>query len=309
MTDNKIYIKKGDTRSIAFVRAFLPRTQIKFVVGGAVVAVLMAYDGQYGNFAALRFGDVIWGGLGGLAVSLAVDGASSAGRLWAEARERRLKQPGPFRNRPARAPRQNRRTMRNTARTIRMEDGRKLPINTGRDSFDYSPPQGRTITIYGKRDLAKALLGSLLGWSPSPEPGARPTAPPTIKPPEVDEIKFESYDRQGEPIQLLGSDVWRFLSIAWRNNARGSGLSFNRWSGKRYRLPGWYQGKGIGWYWAMLNLMSDAEEVTGTRLARVVWVSRARRVGYLVMTMNNSKTYEMLLYCCMQQRIEEGTDD
>lgn len=301
MTDNKIYIKKGDTRSIAFLKAFLPKTQIKFFVGGAVVAVLMAYDGQYGNFAALRFGDVIWGGLGGLAVSLAVDGASSAGRLWAEARERRLKQPDPFRNRQARAPRQNRNTMRNTARTIRMEDGRKLPINTGRDSFEYSPPQGRTITIYGKRDLVKALLG----WSPSPEPGARPTKPPTIKPPEVDEIKFESYDRQGEPVQLLGSDVWRFLSIAWRKNARGSGLSLNRWSGKRYRLPEWYKGKGIGWYWTMLNLMSDAEEVTGTRLVRIVWVSRRRGVSYLVMTMNNSKTYEMLLYA---KRIEEADD-
>lgn len=287
MTDKKI--RKGDTQSIALVKAFLPRTQIKFVVGGAVVAVLLAYDGQHGNFDALRFGDMVWGGSVGLVVSLAVDGAISVGRLWTG----RLKRPaGPFRDRAARAPRRDRSAMRNTVRTIRMDDGRKLPVNTGRDSFEYSPPQGGTITMRGKRDLAKALLG----WWPPQAPLAAPTPAPTIKPPEVDEIKFESYDRQGEPVQLLGSDVWRFLSIAWRNNACGNGLSLNRWSGKRVKLPGWYQGKGIGWYWAVLNLMSEAEEFTGVRLARVVWVSRERGVGYLVMTLNNVKTYELLLY-------------
>lgn len=302
MTDNKINIKKGETRSIAFVKAFLPRVQIKFFVGGMVIAVLLAYDSQYGDFAALRFGDVVWGGVGGLAVSLAVDGASGVGRMWAEARAKRLKQPAPFRGRAARAPRQS----RPPVRTIDMRDGRKpLPFNADQDKFETVLPQGgTTITMRSKWDLVKALSG----WYPAPTPAPAPTAPPIIKPAEVEEIKFESFDRQGEPVQLLGSDVWRFLSIAWRNNARGSGLSLNRWSGKRFKLPGWYQGKGIGWYWSLLNLMAQAEAVTGTRLVRVVWVSRERRISYLVMALNNHRTYEMLVYTEEQQRIEEGTD-
>lgn len=293
MTDNKIHIKKGDTRGIAWVKAFLPKEKIKFIVAGAVIAILTAYDGRYGNFADLRGGDVVWGALLGLGVSLAIDGASSIGGGWLKWRERRLKRADPFRNRAAGRPRRNSNDIRNPAKTITMEDGRRLPLNRGRDSFEIALPEGgTTITLRGKRDLLKALLGRPL--APAPRPG--PPPPPIIRPAEVDEIKFESYDRQGEAVQLLGGDVWRFLTIAWRHNERGGGLSLNRWSGKRYRLPAWYKGKGIGWYWAMLNLMAEAEEITSTRLVRVVWVSRERGISYLVLTMNNHKVYEVLLY-------------
>ena len=304
VTDNKIHIKKGDTQGIAWVKAFLPRLQLKYIVAGAVIAILMAYDGRSGNFAGLRGGDVVWGALLGLGVSLAIDGASSVGGQWLKWRERRLKLADPFRNRATGRPRQNSNTTRNPARTIKLEDGRQVPLNRGRDSFETILTEGgTTITLRGKRDLVKALFGR----SPAPVPRPVRPAPPINRPAEVDEIKFESYDRQGEAVQLLGGDVWRFLTIAWRCNARGSGLSLNRWSGKRYRLPDWYKGKGIGWYWAMLNLMAEAEEATGTRLVRVVWVNRARGVSYLVLTMNNQRVYEVLLYV-EQQRIEEGTD-
>lgn len=291
MTDQKVV--KGNTRTITFVKAFLPRTQIKFVVGGMVIATLMAYDGHSGNFAALRLGDVILGGVSGLGVSMAMDGANGAIRLLSEGRARRMKGWAPFRSPAPRSRGRVARRPTQSARTVQMDDGRRLPLNQGRDSFEYqlTQSQGRMITIRTKLDLAKALVGWPIRERPLPPPSLRPRSQPT----KVAEVKFESYDLNGQRVQLLESDVIRFLRIAWRNNARGSGLSLNRWTGKRFRLPEWYVGKGIGWYWATLNMMADAEEITGTQLVRVVVVNRSRGIAYLVMLLDERRTYEVLL--------------
>jgi hypothetical protein len=270
---------KGDTPGIKWVKNFLPGTQIKFVLGGAVIAVLLSYDAQRGSFAALRFSDMIWGGTAGLGVGLSVDAAKGTLKLLSEARSGRVKQTRPF---PQPVP-------RNQQRTIRVHDGRRLPINTG-EGFEYALPKGGgTITMRRRRDLFWALLGRL----PAPVLPPPPPSGQIAKSRVVEMRKFESADHTGQQVQILDDDLRAFLKIAWRHNARGSGLSLNRWTGKRYRLPLWYKGKGIGWYWAALNLIADAEDATETQLVRVVRVSV--KIAYLVMLLDEYQTYEVLV--------------
>lgn len=271
-------VVKGDTPGITWVKNFMPGTQIKFILGGTVIAVLLAYDAQRGSFAALRFGDMLWGGTAGLGIGLSIDAVKGAIKMRNEGRSRRLKRAQPF-HQPA---------TRNQPRTIRVHDGRRLPLNTD-ERFEYALPHGgATVTMRTKRDLFWALIGrpptSVL---PPPSPSQ------TVRSQIVEMRKFESVDQTGQRVQLLSDDLRAFLKTAWRHNARGSGLSLNRWTGKRYRLPQWYTGKGIGWYWAALNLLADAEDVTGTQLVRVVRVSV--KIAYLVMLLDEYRTYEVLV--------------
>jgi hypothetical protein len=74
---------------------------------------------------------------------------------------------------------------------------------------------------------------------------------------------------QGKEMQLLESDVIRFLNAAWRAEKRhkkGTGLSQRRWDRNMSQRPQWYKNLGTSWYYALIDLLWEVEEMSGRQL-------------------------------------------
>lgn len=208
-----------------------------FLLGGTVV-LIASYDATHAEFAA-RFGDVLMGGLCAFGLSLGWSGLSAVAEGIADGKRDRYSEEKPF--------------------SRRERHLRRLPVNTAAGTRQVSVP--RTFEYQQPGYIVRETwLGAakrvVLGRTDSPRIIERPTI---VKPPEVDEYKFIS---QG--VQLLESDVLRFLDNAWRNRSKGRGLSERRWCGKNGEtLPAWF--KGESWYWAFLHLLANAEDATGVQ--------------------------------------------
>ena len=232
-----------------------------FLLGGTVV-LIASYDATHAEFAA-RFGDVLMGGLCGFGLSLGWSGLSTIAEGIADG-----KRDGREGNRPfGRKERHKRQLVVNTS------SGRKqvsIP-----QSFEYQPGY---IVRETWLDAAKRIVFG------ATEPPYTIPHSATVKPPEIDEFKFFS-----RGIQLLESDVLRFLSNAWRNREKGRGLSERRWCGKNGEtLPGWF--KGTEWYWAFIHLLAEAEALTGIQVVIV------KRNGWKLLLHTPRATYALLRY-------------
>lgn len=71
---------------------------------------------------------------------------------------------------------------------------------------------------------------------------------------------------EGQPVELAEDDVRRFLRSAWRNRHRGSGLGQRRWVRDWKLRPQWYKDLGPHWYYALLALLREAQQITQRQL-------------------------------------------
>jgi hypothetical protein len=74
---------------------------------------------------------------------------------------------------------------------------------------------------------------------------------------------------EGQEVQLLESDVIRFLNAAWRVEKRlhkGTGLSERRWVRNISQRPQWYKNLGTAWYYALIDLLYEVEDMSGRQL-------------------------------------------
>ena len=143
----------------------------------------------------------------------------------------------------------------------RRSPGRTIPV--------WSATQTRNIHIFDQvapgfimRESFGEILRRWLLRKPTKRVALRE---PLDKPAVLDEYAFISW-HDGHRVELLYSDVSRFFISAWRNRARGSGLSQRRWV-RDFRLrPQWYQDLGTAWYFALVSLLRQAQQTTRRQL-------------------------------------------
>lgn len=125
-------------------------------------------------------------------------------------------------------------------------------------TFEYQP---RYIT---RETYPQAIWRKVVG---NPQP--RQQKPAMTRPHILKDAIFRSA-YEGRMVELLETDVRRFLASAWRNRARGSGLGQRRWVREWRRRPQWYQDVGPNWYYAFLALLRDAQLITHRQLVVVM---------------------------------------
>jgi hypothetical protein len=237
----------------------LSSSSAKWTMGGTVVTLLWNYESSRGIFEA-RPGDLVFGAGVGFLAGLAWNGAEPRIAKWIagnEKRTRKVKEIHPSKGR----------------RSI-YHDGRNIPIN-----FEAALVNGQPGFI-ARESILQSFRRLIAGKRQPRIIESQAVA----RPPEIDEFKFYS---QG--LQLLESDVLRFLQNAWRNNQRGRGLSERRWCGKnRETLPHWF--KGEGWYWAMMNLLANTEEKTHVQIVAI------KGNGWKMLLHSDRATYALLRY-------------
>lgn len=131
---------------------------------------------------------------------------------------------------------------------------RKVPLEKG---FEYAP------RFVSRETYPQAIWRKIKIWGGKPEPRQAINQP--TKPKWMTEYIFLShYD--GQEVQLLESDVTRFLNSAWRYRKWGRGLSERRWVRDISLRPQWYKNVGPTWYYALINLLWEVEEVSGRQL-------------------------------------------
>lgn len=130
----------------------------------------------------------------------------------------------------------------NGSRTVR-RDGKNFNYQPGYISREIFPEILRRL-VRGKPRIRQAPLGTPIA---------------------LREFVFHSHYR-GQPIELSENDVRRFLRSAWRNRQRGSGLSQRRWDRDRRLRPQWYKDLGPHWYYALLALLREAQQITRRQL-------------------------------------------
>lgn len=138
----------------------------------------------------------------------------------------------------------------------RRRSGRSITVNSGAESknihiFDQAAPGYIT---------RETLPETFFRWTRG-KPQERKVAPQISKPPILDEFVFVS-----DGVELIDSDVRRFLLSAWRNRDRGSGLSNRRWVRDWRSRPQWYQDLGVPWYNAFVGLLREAQQITRRQL-------------------------------------------
>ncbi len=102
----------------------------------------------------------------------------------------------------------------------------------------------------------ESYWGAILRWAKG-KPRVRPQRLEVDKPKVLDEFVF----RSGQ-VELLESDVIRFLLAAWRHRHRGSGLGQRRWARDWQKRPQWYQNLGPTWYYGLLSLLRKAQQIS-----------------------------------------------
>ncbi|MCP4083181.1 MAG: hypothetical protein GY743_23410 [Planctomycetaceae bacterium] len=70
--------------------------------------------------------------------------------------------------------------------------------------------------------------------------------------------------------ELLEDDVRRFLRAAWNNRQRGVGLSARHWVREWRNRPQWFRDLGPQWYYSLLALLQEGENITERQLVRIV---------------------------------------
>lgn len=137
--------------------------------------------------------------------------------------------------------------------------GRRILVNSfkGSRSMVFNQVAGGFIT---RESWGEGFLRLVRG-----KPRVRPQAPVIDKPRWMSEQVFSSHYK-GRPVQLLESDVTRFLIAAWRHRSQGSGLSERRWVRGFKDRPQWYKNLGTHWYYALINLIDETETMSGRQL-------------------------------------------
>lgn len=142
----------------------------------------------------------------------------------------------------------------------RVAGGRSRRGNSRRQAptgaFAYSIPAGGKVRIEPETGGWLSVGGFRDFIAPRKRPGSlRPTRPPVF----ANERVFWSLG-----VELSGSVVETFLRSAWRLRAKGKGLSARRWTGKNnVTLPNIWE---HDFYWPTMNLLYEAETVTGRQL-------------------------------------------
>ncbi len=138
----------------------------------------------------------------------------------------------------------------NTKRTTRTA-GRRILVTSANESRSmvFNQVAGGFIT---RESLGELLLRWVRG-----KPRVRPQRLDIDKPKVLDEFVFRSGD-----VELLESDVTRFLLAAWRNRHRGSGLGQRRWVRDYHKCPQWYQNLGTTWYDGLISLLREAQQIS-----------------------------------------------
>ncbi len=133
--------------------------------------------------------------------------------------------------------------------------GRRILVNSGNGSRSmvFNQVAGGFIT----RDT----WGDIFFRWVRGKPRVRPQRLEMDKPKVLDEFVFRSGG-----IELLESDVTRFLIAAWRHRSQGSGLSQRRWVRGFKDRPQWYKNLGTHWYYALINLIDETETMSGRQL-------------------------------------------
>jgi len=142
----------------------------------------------------------------------------------------------------------------------RTRRGRRIPVNSATES--------RNIRIFDQVApgfiIRESYLTGILRWAKG-KPRVRPQADRIDKPPWMSEQVFSSHYK-GHRVQLLESDVTRFLIEAWRHRSQGSGLSERRWVRGFKDRPQWYKNLGTHWYYALISLIDETETMSGRQL-------------------------------------------
>lgn len=124
-----------------------------------------------------------------------------------------------------------------------------------RKGFNYQPYQPG----YVSRETFPEIIRRLVKGKP------RIRQAPLRAPVTLREFVFHSHYK-GQLVELAEDDVRRFLRSAWRNRQRGSGLSQRRWDRDRRLRPQWYKDLGPHWYYALLALLREAQQITRRQL-------------------------------------------
>jgi hypothetical protein len=137
----------------------------------------------------------------------------------------------------------------------RKSKGRAIPFRSAQgvtnvypDALELSMGQSGTLT------RETYWQGIKRKWSGTPGLGV-PIRPVTK------EFVFIS---QGMQLQQVHVEL--FLKSAWRNRKSGKGLSGRRWVRNFNQRPAWYQELSPTWYYAMMQLLYDAQIKTGWQL-------------------------------------------
>ena len=137
--------------------------------------------------------------------------------------------------------------------------GRRILVNSANESRSMVFNQ-----VAGGFIARESYLTPILRWVKG-NPRVRPQTDRIDKPPWMSEQVFSSHYK-GRPVQLLESDVTRFLIEAWRHRSHGSGLSQRRWVRGFKDRPQWYKNLGTHWYYALINLIDKTETMSGRQL-------------------------------------------
>jgi hypothetical protein len=125
--------------------------------------------------------------------------------------------------------------------------------------MEYSLERGGYMV---RETYLQALKHKFLG---NPRQVKTPDVSPVNKPKVLSEFIFHShYD--GQIIQLRKVHVDLFLKSAWRNRQNGKGLSARRWVRNFSQRRAWYKELSPLWYYAMRNLLYDAQVFTGQQI-------------------------------------------
>lgn len=146
--------------------------------------------------------------------------------------------------------------------------GRQVLVNGQAMSLEYSLGQPGYIAreTWGER-VTRWVYGR--GETPAVSRPARSV----LRPAEVDEFTFFC-----RGIQLRESHVKLFLRSAWHNRQYGKGLSARRWVREFSQRPAWYKELSPAWFYAMRQLLFDAQTGLGLQLVTLDannWLSLA----------------------------------
>lgn len=157
---------------------------------------------------------------------------------------------------------------------------RQVIVNGSRRiNLEYSLDRGGYIARETYLEAMKRLLT-----------GAKAEVPPRQKaqrPSELDSFTFVS-----DGLQLREEHVKLFLRSAWRNRQYGRGLSARHWVRNFNRRPLWYKELSPAWFYAMRQLLFDAEAGLGVQVVIVggnQWLTMANEPH---LTMRLLKWYE-----------------
>ena len=140
--------------------------------------------------------------------------------------------------------------------------GRRILVNSGNGS------RSLVFNQVAQGFITRDSWGELfLRWVRG-KPRVRPQRLDIDKPRWMSEQAFSSHYK-GHPVQLLESDVTRFLIAAWRHRSQGSGLSERRWVRGFKDSPQWYKNLGTHWYYALINLIDETETMSGRQLITI----------------------------------------